>query len=98
MSEQVPMFTVSNHHMAGAIEPPRITDAEPNYYRGYFENAHGDQAIFLHNKVTNESDLFLGDAGWKRFRVVNGNVEGLILSEEELTWLRACWRAANVLT
>ena len=77
-------------------EPPRITDAEPDQYRGYFENAHGDQAIFLHDRATHQSDLFVGDAGWKRFRVVNGNVEGLTLNEEELTWLRTCWRAANV--
>jgi len=95
MAEQEPIFTVSNHHMTGS-EPPRITDAESNYYRGYFENAHGDQAIFLYSRATNESDLFVGDAGWRRFRVVNGNVEGLTLNQDELTWLRACWQAANV--
>jgi hypothetical protein len=96
MSEEEPLFTVSNHHMTGTLKPPRITDAEPNYYRGYFENAHGEQAIFVHNRATNESDLFLGDVGWKRFRVTDRNVEGLILNEEEVLWLRACCRAANV--
>ena len=48
MGEEQPLFTVANHHMVTTAEAPNVTDDEPNQYRGYFENASGDQSVFLY--------------------------------------------------
>ena len=63
-------------------------------YHGYFENAYGEQLIFVFNMETKKAELWCGDAGWEQpFPVVNGLAKGLILSIEEQIWLQACWRA-----
>ena len=37
----------------------------------------------------------MGDSGWREFhRVVDGQAEGVILTESEAAWIRACWLAA----
>lgn len=39
-----------------------------------------------------------GDVEWRvTHRVVNGKVDGLVLTEAELTWLRACWMSTGEL-
>ena len=39
----------------------------------------------------------MGDTGWgKAHRVVNGRPEGIILTESEAVWIRACWLASGV--
>jgi hypothetical protein len=38
----------------------------------------------------------MGDAGWDNVhRVVDGRVAGIILNEEEVTRIRACWLATS---
>jgi hypothetical protein len=90
------IFSVSNHHVSSCGVPPRVGDAPPGFYRGYFENAHGEQAIFVYEHATGEGVVYLGDAGWEEpRRVVDGAVPGLILNGPERDWLAACWAAAK---
>ena len=92
----VPLFEVSNHHVEGAGEPPVVDGDEPGIYFGYFANEYGEQAIYTYDHETGEATLRMGDAGWHDVhRVVNGEVAGLLLSNAELSWLRACWMATG---
>jgi hypothetical protein len=91
-----PIFSVTNHHASSCGAPPPIDDTTPNRYRGYFENEHGEQAIFVCDRATGEATLYLGDAGWERsHRVVDGRVTGLNLNATEQAWLATCWRASH---
>jgi hypothetical protein len=91
-----PLFQVRNHHSATSGPPPHIDDLRPNQYLGYFENEHGEQAVFVYDRDSNQAVLYLGDAGWEtQHAVVNGAAPDLILSETERLWLHACWQAAT---
>lgn len=70
---EAPIFTVRNHHHEGCGTPPRILDeGQSHLFRSYFENEHGEQAIFVWDYDTEEGTLHLGDtngeedAGWDR--------------------------------
>jgi hypothetical protein len=90
------LLEVRNHHMSQAGTPPRISDADPNQYIGYFENRYGEQAVFVFNRTTQSAILNLGDAGWRTdYTVIDGVAPDLVLDEAELQWLRACWQAAT---
>ncbi len=90
-----PLFIVSNHHTPKCGQPLALNGDEPNTYHSYFENSCGEQSIFVYNMETRQAVLWCGDAGWQPFPVVNGFVEGLILSSEELVWLQACLDAVR---
>jgi hypothetical protein len=95
MSEQ-PIFRVKNHHTDACGAPPAIDDSEPNRYLGYFENEHGEQAIFVYDRSRGAGTLLLGDGGWERsLEVVEGAVAGVVLGAMERAWLAACWKAAT---
>ena len=90
----IPIFSVTNHHVTSCGSPPQIDDTPPNCYRGYFENEHGEQAIFVYDRATGDATLYMGDAGWERpHRVADGRVPGLVLNAPEQAWLAACWQA-----
>jgi hypothetical protein len=92
----VSLFQVRNHHSAESGTPPHVAELTANPYRGYFENEYGEQAIFVYNPDSRTATLWLGDAGWQSpHTVVDGGVPNLLLSETELMWLSACWRAAT---
>jgi hypothetical protein len=96
MSEQ-PIFRVTNHHTGACGRPPAIDDSEPNRYLGYFENEHGEQAIFVYDRARRAGTFWLGDAGWERSHpVVEGAVPGVGLGATERAWLAARWKAATL--
>lgn len=90
------LFTVSNHHTAACGEPPAVDGDAPETYGGYFANEYGEQATYTYDRQTGEATLRMGDAGWHDVRrVTHGQVEGLVLTETEAMWLRACWLATG---
>ena len=94
--ETSPIFRVGNKHTDSTGEPPRVDGNVRGRYYGYFENEHGEQAIFVYDRETRAGVIWMGDAGWEQsYPVVDGLVPALILSEEEETWLQACWNAAT---
>jgi hypothetical protein len=96
MSEQ-PILRVTNRHTDACGAPPAIDDSEPSRYLGYFENEHGEQAIFVYDRTRRAGTLLLGDAGWERpHAVVEGAVAGVVLGATERAWLAACWKAASL--
>jgi len=93
-----PLFKVANHHAPDCGEPPGVDGDSGDAYYGYFENEYGEQAIYTYNHATGEATLRMGDAGWERnYRVSEGRPLGLVLSDAEATWLRACWLATGAL-
>lgn len=96
MSEKASLFSVGKHHAAGSGQPPHVVGDTAGRYRGYFENEHGEQAVFVYDYQAQKGTLRLGDAGWERaFPVSDGRAPDLILNEAEALWLRACWLAAT---
>lgn len=90
-----PLLTLSNRHVAGCGVPPHIT-SQPGQYVGYFENGYGEQTVFIYNRATNEGVLYMGDYNWEKpLEVLDGTCPGLVMSDEESTWLRMCWQAAT---
>ncbi len=91
---QMVMAARSNH--VGDSVPPVDTAALPrSVYKGYFENEHGEQAIFTYKRGDDHAMVYLGDNDWLPVRVVDGVAEGLILDPAEVAWLVACWNAAT---
>lgn len=91
-----PLFKVTNHHTPACGKPLAVDADEPSAYYGYSENEHGEQAVYVYDYKSSEATLRLGDAGWDRaHRVVDGRAEGVMLSESEMFWLRACWLATG---
>jgi hypothetical protein len=98
MTAKLPIFSVSNHHAptASGHIPPLVDGDRPDIYHGYFENVHGEQSIYVDRRDTGQTLVYSGDAEWAAFRVVNGSVDGLVLSPDEQLWLQACVRACGL--
>ncbi len=90
------LFQVTNHHGTSSGKPPHIDASLPGKYYGYFQNEHGEQAIFIYDYDSHAGTLWVGDYGWEEpVSVTNGDAPELILSDEERLWLQACWNAAT---
>ena len=94
-STNPPLFRISNHHTEDCGQPPAIDGDGEGKYVGYFANRYGEQAVFVYDYETREASVWMGETGWgKAYRVVDGRTEGILLTESEATWIRACWLAA----
>jgi len=91
------LFAVSNRHVLadGSGPSPFIDGDAHGDYHSYFENASGDQSIFVHRRGSGETLVYSGDAGWAAFPVKANKVIGLVLSPDEELWVQACLRACN---
>ena len=91
-----PLLKIRNHHAASCGEPPIVASDAAHCYIGYFENRHGEQWIFTLDRRSRTATLRGGDVGWNsEFSVVDGKVADLVLGNDELLWLRACWLCAS---
>ena len=96
MGNQKPVFQVGNKHGASCGEPPHIDGNQKGCYHGYFENEHGEQAVFAYDYEAKNGTLWMGDNGWGNpVPVVAGEAKELLLNEAEALWLKACWLAAT---
>jgi hypothetical protein len=57
-----PFFMMRNRH---GSEPPAITNDVEGQYLGYFENRHGEQWVFVYDRVAQTGALRGGDVGWE---------------------------------
>jgi hypothetical protein len=44
-----PLFIMRNHHVADSGQSPAVNDEGPGKYHGYFENAYGEQWVFVYD-------------------------------------------------
>ncbi len=63
-------------------------------YSSRFENRYGEQWEFDYDPVKGEGVLRGSDVDWQEYRVIDGQVPGLILNDEEIQWLRTAWEEA----
>lgn len=64
------LFQVHNKQSASSGAPPQIDGNIPNHYDSYFENAQGEQLIFIYDRETDKATLYHGDLGWDQPRPV----------------------------
>lgn len=93
---RIPVFSADNKHTIESGQPPGIGGDTQGRYHGYFENEYGEQAVFVYDYQAETGTLWMGDVGWQNAQtVVDGEVLGLVLGENEKLWLQACWDAAT---
>jgi hypothetical protein len=91
-----PLLVMVNMHAESCGTPPAFLQNAPGVYHGYFETTHGEQWVFRYYQGTDRAELHGGGAGWQRmFEVIDGKVSELVLQDNELRWLEACWAAAT---
>ena len=64
---------------------------QSKYYTEY-TNRYGEEWIFEFNPATRKGILKGSDVDWQEYEVVDGRVDGLLLTEGELKWLRETWK------
>jgi hypothetical protein len=88
--DELLLYLTEYHPAAAAIE------RRAGRYIGYFENAFGEQLVFVHDREP-DATLYLGDVDWEPRRVSESSglpdVGDLILNREERAFVCACWVA-----
>jgi len=66
-------------------------------YVGYFENAYGEQWVFVGDCKTGEAVIHGGDVDWEEYKVSRENVipSGIILNDAETHWIISCFMAMS---
>ena len=87
------LLRLTNRH---GVRAPAIEE-RPGRYIGYFENAFGEQLVFVYDDSEPDATLFHGDVDWEPRRVSDAsglpNVGDLILNGEERAFVCGCWIA-----
>ena len=94
--KRFPIFSVSNRHAIDSGTAPYTDGDEQGRYHGYFQNEHGEQALFIYDYRTKVGTLWMGDNGWdKPIPISNPEKPDVVLSKSEWLWLQSCWIAAT---
>ncbi|MEM1121537.1 MAG: hypothetical protein AAGJ18_13895, partial [Bacteroidota bacterium] len=85
------VFTIDNNHIADSGKIPKL-DTEGKY-KGYYENMHGEQFIFLGDQKTGKAIVRGGDFGWETEIEIFTGMQGgkWIFSNEEILWISHCY-------
>ena len=90
-----PFFMMRNKHTPTGSEALTIANEVEGKYFGYFENRHGEQWVFVYDRVAQTDALRGGDVGWDTVIPVREGQTSIVLGPAEAKWLRACWKAAT---
>ncbi len=60
-----------------------------------FRNRYGEQWEFVYDPATGHGILRGSDVDWQEYPVIAGLAPGLVLSQEEIAWLRKAWSEAT---
>lgn len=91
-----PLLTVTKHCATSCGTPPSLVADDERWYRGYFESVQGAQVIFRYDYESARGWLIMGDAGWeRRWEVIDGLAEDLVLSCAETFWPASSWAAVT---
>lgn len=91
-----PLLRISNHHALASGDPPIVDDTKRDQYIGYFENAYGEQWVFIRDHATGVATLRGGDIGWNQVvDVSDGSTGNLTLNTNEAMWLQCCLLASG---
>ena len=53
------IFTAVNNHSEECGEPPALKNRGAHQYCGYFENMHGEQWLFVYDKIQHARDFWM---------------------------------------
>lgn len=93
--------TIINKHSEDCGQPPQF-ELDDFAYVSYFENAHGEQSIFLYDSENREVVVYLADAGWENPQTIPARLLiestmpskevdiGIMPDSDEKIWLKAC--------
>jgi len=90
------LLEIDNLHVSGCNSPPSIDAA--GKYLGYFENAYGEQWVFIGDHKTGTAALRGGDKAWPSQHILSRDEpypSGLILNDAEKQWIIACFMAMS---
>lgn len=65
------------------------------HYLARFTNRFGEEWEFRYDPLVKEGFLTGSDVDWQTYRVLEGKVPELILSDEEVRWLQKEWAKAT---
>ena len=85
------VFTIDNHHVPDSGKIPKL-DLKGKY-KGYYENMHGEQFIFLGDYKNKKAVIRGGDFGWEtEIEIFSGmGIGKWIFSNEEILWISHCY-------
>ncbi len=69
---------------------------EPAKYTSRFTNRYGEAWEFDYYRSKRQGVLRGSDVDGQRYHVIDGHVQGLILNDEEIQWLRRAWAEATL--
>ncbi len=89
------LLEIDNGHVPSCGPPPSLDGAD--YYVGYFENAYGEQWVFLGDRKTGKAVIRGGDVGWETEHAVSLKepCPNLILNPAEQMWIITCFMAMS---
>lgn len=99
-----PITTIENKHVEECGEPPQF-DQDDYSYISYFENEHGEQALFLFDDDENQAEVYIADADWETPQIIPAReLDGMtpekftaisrnLMAQEEKLWFKACLEA-----
>ncbi len=91
-----PIFSVSNRHAIDSGTAPYVDGDTQGRYHGYFQNEHGEQALFIYDYQTKAGTLWMGDNGWENpIPITDLEKLDIVLGKNESLWLQSCWKAAT---
>ncbi len=70
-------------------------DTPPKPHTSHFTNRYGEEWEFEYDTTRGEGILRGSDVDRQEYRVIEGQVAGLVLSDEEIRWLRKTWMEAT---
>lgn len=96
--------TIRNKHIEDCGEPPEI-DQDDYSYISYFENEHGEQALFVYDDDETVAKIYIADADWENPQEIPArelkdmtveevaSISRIMFARDEKLWLKACLEA-----
>lgn len=87
------ILTIRNRHRQPGPDLQPIVGQD--CYVSYFENAHGNQWIFVRPHGADGAVLYGSTADWRPYEVDGQVAPELDLDEHERSWLRTAWDTSS---
>lgn len=92
------VFMAKNFHCVACGKPPNIK-AKSVFQTSYFENALGEQMVYVYDRKSDAALLYHGDAEWDPPHMVDLDAAkcDVVLDADEKLWLKACIVCSRVI-
>jgi hypothetical protein len=87
------ILTIRNRHRQPA--PDLHASVAPNAYVAYFENADGNQWIFVRPPASDRGQLYSSTTDWAPLEVAGTDQLAADLDDHERAWLQTAWATSE---